>query len=63
MIVINNEISYYSRQNDTRDGQQVVRWFVDNLLHRDNGEPAYIRQDKKECWECGHQVFLYSKKV
>jgi hypothetical protein len=29
----------------------------------DNGEPAYIRQDKKECWERGQQVFLYSKKV
>ena len=59
MIVINNEISFYNRANESREIQQTVRWFVDNLLHRDDNHPAYIGRGYQEKWEHGKQVFIF----
>lgn len=59
MILINNEISFYNKSNESREIQQTVRWFLDNLLHRDNNHPAYIGRGYKEQWEYGKQVFIF----
>lgn len=58
MIVIHNEISYYNRQYLSRLETQTTRWFLNNLLHREDDHPAYIGRGYEEKWEYGKQVHI-----
>lgn len=62
MIVIHNEISYYNRRDLSRLDRQTTRWFLNNLLHREDNHPAYIGRGYEEKWEYGKQVMIMKYK-